>query len=351
MKTEVRPMKSEDNANWPVSHTNAAAAAITKLLDAPANGQSHYITGYHMNGGGDADGFKIIRQRCVLLNSGTDTITIADNAALDWDTKANDGDFTLNLWAKFPETMGVLDNFILRGDEAADGWELEVTAGELMKFTAHDSSDTANVSSLSPVNDAAWHMWTVVVDRSSTTGMKIYRDGLLEASADPTDMALAMDGGTTVVMTGKASRSIYVGQLGLYIDKALSAAEIITLYNAPAGAVGNGRGVGRSLVDTEDNLIVGLNMDGNATIQVDIASGLVITEANLGVANDGLPREDDIGKVVGPFSNGTVSTNGGYAPHQMTFPHAIKIGNAKSLSIEETDGAFNLVLFGYTDSA
>lgn len=350
MKTEVRPIRCSDNVNWPISHTNAAAAAITKLLDAPSNGRSHYVTGYHMNGGGNADGFNLIRQRCVKLGATNQTISIADSATLDWDTKANGGTFSLNFWAKFPATMGALANMILRGDPAADGWALSITAADLVKFDWHDGNAAETVSSLTPVNDGNWHMWTITVDRAVALGTKIYCDGRLEASTDASTPTDAMDGGTTVVLKGLNSRTIYTGQLGMWVGTALTAANIADLYNGPSGSIGNGKGVGRSLLDTETNLVCGLNMDGNATIQVDVI-GLAITEANLVVANDGLPLESDIGKVVGPFSNGTVSTNGGYAPHQMIFPHAIKIGNAKSLSIEETDGAFNLILFGYTDSA
>ncbi len=351
MSMEVRPIRGANNANWPISHTNGGSAAITKLLDAPVVGQSHYITGYHMNGGGDADGFTFVRQRCVLLNAGNANINIADDAALDWDTKANDGNFTLNLWAKFPETMGTLLDMILRGNDAADGWAFQINASELVEFIWHDSVASESVTGVTAVNDGEWHMWTITVDRNSATGTKIYRDGILEASADATTPELAMDGGTTVVLKGKNATNIYIGQLAIYVDKALSLAEITELYNGPNGSIGS-RGVGKALAGDEENLIVGLNMDGNASIQVDIASGLVIGENNLlSTEADGIPLESDIGASVGPIANGTVNTDGGYSPHNATFSHAIKVGNGRPLVIDETDGAFNLVLFGYTDSA
>ena len=58
---EVNPGASN---RWPVSHLNAGTAGVKMLLSAPGNTRCHYVTGFVMTDGADADGFYFLRQLC-----------------------------------------------------------------------------------------------------------------------------------------------------------------------------------------------------------------------------------------------------------------------------------------------
>ena len=350
---EVNPGASN---RWPVSHLNAAVAGVKMMLSAPGNTRSHYVTGFVMTGGAAADGFHLLRQNALFFDT-TDTLTMADHSTdFDWGTKAANGDFTAEFWINQEATAAAIPNLMTRGDEASDGWNIETTAASLLKFTIHDSSDTQTITATTAIDDGEWHHVICQVDRDSTTGMQIYVDGEADATAkDPTSVVLTMDGGTTVVMTGVASETIFISTVGLYIGStsgALTASEIRTRYNT---------GIGLKYEGDETGLQVGFNTDeGIGTACHDIkndASNVVTLSgtawvpsrqngATAEINEAGVPFSlQDMMRSVGKFQCG-IGTNFGGVP--VTFPHPIKIGRNNPLSILETDGAFDLIIFGYT---
>jgi hypothetical protein len=350
---EVNPGASN---RWPVVHLNAATAGVKMLLSAPGNTKSHYVTGFIMSGGADADGFHFLRQNCVVFDAAADTLTMADDGTdFDWGTQAADGDFSAEFWINYEATAAAAPSLMKRGNEASDGWLIELTAASLVKFTAHDSSDTATITATTAIDDGEWHHIVVSVDRDSTTGMQIYVDGQADATAvDPTDMALTLDGGTTIVMTGVNNETFYISTAGIYIgsDAFLSASEVTTRYNA---------GIGLKYEGDETGLVVGFNTDeGESTACHDIkndASNVITLSgtswapsrqngATAEVNVDGIPiNEQDMTVAVGKFHCGVGSAFGGFP---VIFPHPIKIGRNCPLNILETNGAFSLIVFGYT---
>lgn len=344
---ETRPIRSMNNTRWPYSHLNAGSAAFSTLLAAPGRGNSHYVTGFLLGGGGDADGFHLIRNTCIK-SDGTDTWTIPDTGTvLDWDTKANDGDFTLEIWLKMGSTVTTVPGFMRRGDETSDGWALELAAGK-PKFTVHDGANSATITATTTINNGKWYLVTVTVDRSSATGLNIYVNGTIAATpVDVTSVTAAVDGGTTAVYTGIAAKDIYLGPVGMYIDAFLSAATVLSNYE---------RGIGRKYTGSETDLTIGYNNDeGVGTTNFNESSTGTMDVTNSGIVwidGDGPPfdREGSF-KRVGKFVTGALSTNGVFSGMGFTFPHAVKIGNNNPLRINETDGAFDLILFGYTDAA
>jgi len=349
---KITPGEILSGQDYPIRHLNGGAAGVKQLLAAPGNAFSYYVTGFILGGGGTADGFYLLRRNCVVFNGNTDTLTIPDNATdLDWSNKAGNGDFAVEMWIKIPAATTDIASLLKRGNEASDGWLLEIASG-LVKFTFHDGSNSATITGSTAINDDEWHHIAVTVDRSSDTGLNVYVDGIADAtSVDPTSVTDAMDGGTTVVMTGVASKTYYVSTLALYIDATLSAATILSNYNS---------GVGKKYSGSETSLTMAWNLDeGIGTTCYDILqdSNHNVTLANTAwspskqngstaaVEVCGVPFDDGVMDAIGKFVTGVLNTNGVISPTIAKFPSAIKIGRNNPLNILETDGAFDLVLW------
>ena len=351
---EVDPGASN---RWPVIHTNATVAGVKMLLSAPGNTKSHYVTGFIMSGGADADGFYFLRQNCVLLNAAADNIALTeDGTTFDWDTKTNNGDFSLELWINYEATTAAAPALVKTGDETNNGWLLEASAASLLTFTFDDGTNTATFTGATAIDVGEWHHVVVSVERSSSTGLNHYVDGELDATAvDPTGVANAVNAAANIIVTGVNSEEIYISALGLYLDADafLSATEVVTRYNS---------GIGLKYEGDETGLIVGYNIDeGSGTSCYDIknATGNIIAltgtpwapsrqnGATAEVNVDGIPiNEQDMTVAVGKFHCGVGSAFGGFP---VIFPHPIKIGRNCPLSILETNGAFSLIVFGFTD--
>lgn len=357
MSFEIRPIKP--GVDWPLRHLNAGTAGVKQLLAAPGNSLSHFVTGFVLSGGATTNGFHLLRRNCLVFNGNTDTFTIPDNATdLDWANKAGDGDFSLEMWVRMPAATGAIAGLMKRGDPAADGWALEITSAGVAKFTMHDGTAAAvAITGTRPLQDDAWHLITVTVDRSSTTGLNLYIDGVSDATAvDITSVTDAMDGGTTAVCTGIASKTFYVSAIGMYVDSFLAAATVLSNYNS---------GIGQKYSGTETGLTFGYNCDegvGTTVYPVSNTAAHNVTIANTAWAPSraagstaavtvcGVPFDaDDSLDAIGKFVTGVLSTNGYLTPTAITFPHAIRIGRNNPLRILETDGAWDLVLFGFTD--
>lgn len=356
---EVNPGMSE---RWPVSHLNGGVAGVKMLLSAPGNNQSHYVTGIILSGGKDPNGFYFLRQNCLFFDT-TDTLTLTEHGAdYDWGTAAAHGDFSCEFWMKLEATTAAVPNLVTWGDEDADGWNIELDTGSLITFTIHDGTHAAAaITGTTAIDDGEWHHIVCSVDRSSTTGMNLYVDSVMDATAavSPAAVTDAMDGGTTIVLTGVASEKIYISTIGFYIgaDAFLSATEVRTRYNG---------GIGMKYEGDETGLIVGYNTDeGVGTACHDIKNDASNVGGTSGTAwvpsrqnaataeinEAGIPFTSlDMMRAVGEFRcAGTVTATAGMAfPTSLTFPHPIKIGRNCPMNILETTGGFDLIVFGYT---
>lgn len=335
---ETRPAKPQDG--WPVSHLNAGSAAFTEVLATPGANQSHYVEGFILTGGATADGFSFIRRSCVVLNSATDTITITDDVALN----PVAGDFSIVIGLKIPKTITAMPALLDKYKAAStDGYLLTLVAGKLVFLMADTDGDDATITSDTEVNDGLWHQVVISCDRDSTTGLNIYVDGKAAATAVT---PVACDGsitgdGDNLVLTGVATYAMYLSTLAIYKAKALSAAEVTTLWADGAGSKFTGSETGMSAC---------WNTDEGVGEILDLVGSNDGTGANVTWEDgQGLPIDPHTLKKVGSFGTGVIVTSGGLPGTAVTFPHAIKIGRNNPIRIEETDGAFNLVLFGRTD--
>jgi hypothetical protein len=363
MPQEIRPMKSD--TNWPIVHLNGGTAKSTTLLNAVGGVGCHWLTGYHLDGAlVKDDGFHILRRSCLYFNT-TDTWTAADSGTVfDWGTEAASGHFALEVWVYIPTITGAHATLMKRGDEASDGWLLEVTSAGKAKFTAHDSAAAMTITGSTSIF-GGWHLITVVAERGSATGLNLYIDGVVDATPVSTvALDLTLDGGTTVVSTGVSGKETWLGPVGMYIGSSanLSAATVLANYNEGIGrkydgsesglaaAWNNDEGVGTTCYNI-------LNVDGNkATISgVDWSpSKQSGNTAAIKKCGPPFPKAHEIDAVnplptVGFFSTGVETATGVMQPVSVTFPQAIKIGRNNPVRILETDGAFSLILFGFTE--
>jgi len=135
----------------------------------------------------------------------------------------------------------------------------------------------------------------------------------------------------------------------------LTAAGILADYN---------EGVGKKYSGDETALVVGFNTDeGIGTACHDVlndASNVVTLSgpswapskrngSTDAVTVNGVPfKESDSLQALPKILTGGLNTNGVMGNTAVTFPQAIKIGRNNPLRILETDGAFSLILFGFT---
>ncbi|MHC4463886.1 MAG: LamG-like jellyroll fold domain-containing protein [Planctomycetota bacterium] len=361
----TKPMKS--SRGWPIVHLNGATAKATTLKNGTEGAASHWIDGYILDGAlATGDGFHICRRSCLYFNT-TDTWTAADGGTtFDWGTEAASGHFALEVWVYIPSATGAHATLMKRGNEASDGWLLEVDASGYAKFTAHDSAQSMTITGATSVFDK-WTLITVVAERNSATGLNLYVDGVSDATAvDTTALDLTLDGGTTIVSTGVSGKDNWLGPVGLYIGSSanLSAATVLANYNG---------GLGRKYHGGETGLAAAWNNDeGTGTICYDVlnndgvkstVSGTAWSPAKQSGATAALTRcgppfenvaelrkdtDNPLG-AVGLFGTGVLNTEGWASQVNCTFPEAIDCGPGNHVKILETNGAFSLILFGRTE--
>lgn len=333
----VTPNRS--TSGWPVSHLNAGSAAWTEIKTAAGANQSHYITGICLTGGGSADGVTFIRRTALKFAAASNTITVSDNAALE----PAAGDFAIEFGAKFESTAVSITNVIHKDDGSDQGYFVGLTSGGNLYCTIGDGSNTATITSYKHVNDGKWHHFIINCDISETDGLQMFIDGKSAALAvDPTSVSGITGGATNLTLNGGASKTWYLSTLGIYKGQILSAAEIATRW---------ADGAGSKFVGTETGISAAWNIDeGTGATVYDLVGSNDGTIANAAWEDGiGLPIDSDTLPQVGKFNTGIISTNGGINGVQMSFPEAIKVGRNAPIRIVETDGAFDLVVFGYTN--
>lgn len=365
MPQETRPMKSGEN--WPIVHLNGGTAKSTTLLNASGGTSGHWITGYQLDGAlVKDDGFHLLRRSCLYFDT-DDTWTAADGGALLDIAAGANGHFTFEIWVYVPTATGAVASFFVRGDEAVEGYKIEVTSAGLVKFTMRDAAVAITITGSTSIF-GGWHLITVVGERNSATGLKMYRDGVSDATAVTT---VAMTGGidsgiTTLVITGVSSEDLYLGPVGFYTGASavLSAATVLANYNEGIGRKYHGGETGLSLAWNNDAGTGSLcydikNNDGyKATVSGTAWSPSKQSGGTAAVNKCGPPfrkqYEDDADNplpAVGLFGTAVETATGVLQPVAVTFPQAIEIGRNNPVRILETNGAFSLILHGFTADA
>lgn len=367
MPTETRPMKC--GTNWPIVHLNASGPKSTTLLNGVEGRSSHWITGYQLDGVLiKDDGFHLLRRSCLFFNT-TDTWTVADGGALLDIAAGSNGHFAFEIWVYVPTATGAVANLLVRGDEAVEGYKIEITSAGLVKFTMRDASDAITITGGKNIF-GGWHLIAVVGERASATGLKLYVDGVSDATPVTTvSMVGGIDAGiTTVVCTGVSAKDLYIGPIGFYTGASavLSAATVLANYYEGIGRKYHGGETGLSLAWNNDEGTGSLcyeikNNDGyKSTVSGTAWSPSKQSGGTAAVNKCGPPfrkfGEDDADNplpAVGLFNTATVigTTDNVIQATVVTFPQAIEIGRNNPVRILETNGAFSLILHGFTADA
>ena len=361
---ETRPAKS--GTNWPIVHLANNSLQSKTLLNGSGGLSSHWITGYQLDGVLlKDDGFTLLRRNCLYFDT-DDTWTIADGTSLLDIAAGANGHFAFEMWVYIPTATGAVAGLLVRGDEAVEGYKIEVTSAGLVKFTIRDAAVACTITGSTPIF-GGWHLITVVGERASATGLKLYIDGVSDADAVTTVLMTAgIDAGiTTVVCTGVSSADMWLGPVGFYTgaDAALSAATVLANYNG---------GIGRKYDGGEAGLSLAWNNDegsGNYCYEIKNNSGYKATASGhawsptkqsggtAAIKKCGPPfrkqYEDDADNplpAVGLFQTATVigTTDNVLQAISVTFPQAIEIGRNNPVRILQTDGSFSLILHGFT---
>jgi hypothetical protein len=114
-----------------------------------------------------------------------DWVEVPDDPTLDFGT----GDFTIDAWIK---TSSNKYAYIVDKHDTVPhrrGYRMFIAGGRLFFSLGDGSSEMFynNYSNFNHLNDDYWHHVAVAVERNSTTGGKIYIDGLLDYTFNPTN--------------------------------------------------------------------------------------------------------------------------------------------------------------------
>lgn len=122
-----------------------------------------------------------------------DVVSVGDVATVEFGT----GDFTLMGWINHPDPSSASGNAIIGkrptgGAGTVNGYALQIHSGAI-RFAIDNDDGGFLLSSAGTVNANTWHHIAVSVDRDSSTGAKIYLDGVPVGTADPTGVENSLD--------------------------------------------------------------------------------------------------------------------------------------------------------------
>ena len=166
-----------------------------------------------------------------------------------------------------------------------------------------------------------------------------------EPTDAPTDIESHVNANTTAItMSGIASVTFQTSALAIYKSRALTAANVTTLYNKGVGSAHPGTGA--TPTASETGIVLAMPMDEGSGSPYDMTTNTNDgTLANVTWADgDGIPNDTDTLKRIGYI--GCIGST-----TQLNFTPALKIGDSKPLALLETDGSFTAIFHGYTDKA
>lgn len=331
---------------WPISHLNAGSAAFSKLADSPGINKSWYVTGFVMTGGGNADGFAFIRRSSVQLAMGADTVTFSDDEALE----PADGDAAIE-FGMCTSDVSLATMIFKTSGSPINGYNIEVNSSGKLVVTLGDGTHTASITSRNAVNDNRWHHIVVNIQYQDTEGLNLYIDGTKAADSVSLASVGACSGTTSdLVLLGTDAKSVCLSTIGIYKGAYLGDDTIAA--RAGVGGLGEPGACGSKFTGSESDLSFAANLDeGTGNTCYDLVGSVDGTMAGGATWEDGvgLPIDPhDLKKTI-QFNTGVLTTYGVIGNTVVSFPHPIKIGRNNPIRIEETDGAFGLMLFGFED--
>jgi hypothetical protein len=167
------------------------------------------------------------------LDGDDDYIEVPHHPRVDMGT----GDFSIEAWIKTADLYGNIVS--KRHQHNSPGYLFMVYSGRLLLQMTDDIHGWFNYysSSSKTVNDNQWHHVAVTVDRDNTQGGKMYVDGVVVYTFNPTNRQGSLDTGADMWIGQEGGGGQYyngiIDELSLY-KEALEGDQIIDIYNAGA---------------------------------------------------------------------------------------------------------------------
>jgi hypothetical protein len=147
-------------------------------------------------------------------------------------------DFSISVWIRTSSPSGTILSHL---DGTGMGYVLSLTGG-VPQFTLNDGSGTSTYTAASTtphLDNGSWHLVTVAVERSSTTGLTIWSDLTQVLTGNPTARSAAILPAASLIIGNTnppAGSAIFTGALDevSLFDVALTYAAIHEIYAAPA---------------------------------------------------------------------------------------------------------------------
>jgi len=206
----------------------------------------NYPTGYDLSAGVNyndrfADGYNGAfnipgkAQGAIQLDGVDDYVEVWDHPSLNFGT----GPFSFEGWIKVPGTASAGSYVLLDKRVSSPAWRgynIGLYSGKLLLQLA-DGAYYNYLSTGSVPTDGNWHHVAVTVNRTSTTGIQFYVDGVAVGSGNPTARSGSLSN-TSVLRFGSRSQGGISGQVQLGLDepalynRVLSASEVQSIFNA-----------------------------------------------------------------------------------------------------------------------
>jgi uncharacterized protein (DUF2141 family) len=213
----------------------------------PGDGNANDISGNNNNGtvngglsfvnGKVAQAFKVFNE--------TDNITVPDNASLNFGR----GNFSIDAWVNTNDRGDIPSNYDLEivnkmvrsndiNNMTALGYDFIIHQGSLILMMAQGTTgqrySTTNVN----LADGKWHFVVVTVDRVNSTGGKLYVDGNVALTFDPTAGSNSITNTSPLIIAGHN-----IGYVGPYnwvdqvdevelFNRVITPDEILSIYKA-----------------------------------------------------------------------------------------------------------------------
>lgn len=163
-----------------------------------------------------------------LYFNGTSSITASDSDSLDFGT----GDFSISCWVK---TTAYSAKLVNKKSNSGVGFSLEIYNGVPLIQVNDPVNGFFNYydTNITRINNNAWHLITVTMDRDSSTGAKIYVDGVLKVTKNALYRTGNLSNTGSLKIGTDTSGTNYTGsidELRVY-NRVLLAKEIQSLYS------------------------------------------------------------------------------------------------------------------------
>ncbi|MGV8946331.1 MAG: LamG domain-containing protein [Lutibacter sp.] len=207
------------------------------VLWLPGDGNTNDISGLNNHGtihGGLSYVSGKVAQTFNVSNS-ADYISVSDNSSLNF----GKGNFSIDAWVKTSDNMNALiiaSKFVITtgSNVISSGYLFSSESGKLGFYMGDGSASALHAVSTNQIADGLWHFVAVTVDRKITTGGKLYIDGNLVLTFNPTTKPNSITNTSLMVIAKSNITSVNKGQIDEVeiFNRILTQEEITSIFKA-----------------------------------------------------------------------------------------------------------------------